>query len=409
MGTLLPFTNLSAHILENQDIWRKSQQNFQIPEPWCTELSSLQKLLIIKCFHPLKLVSIMNLFIVETLGKEFSDSFDLDLSVSYADTTSCIPILFILSQTTDPISRIVNFSYTQLTKNKCLNMQCFSRAHGRLALKQVEECIRTGDWIILQNCHLAPASMKMLERIIDNLAPDTTHPDFRLWVTSKPTVEFPISILRNSVKVIDEEPKDFCKIMNRLHNNEKNFCDSKLSAKHKQSFYSLCYFHDIIRGRQDYGSIGWNEPYRFTEFDLQMSVKYLLSILNEYEDAIVDLLQFIVAECIYGGHIFDRLDKLCLETILKYILFPLQHEEGKSAEYFSDADYCRHSASLAEFMSHMSTVTMSSVYELHTNAELFKEKRETTELIENILIIEVCFAVYLFLFLLLFFVLLNFC
>lgn len=51
---------------------------------------------------------------------------------------------------------------------------------------------------MLQNCHLLLHFIKELENRLDNL--EKPHPDFRLWLTTDPTPNFPIGILQQSLK-----------------------------------------------------------------------------------------------------------------------------------------------------------------------------------------------------------------
>ena len=75
--------------------------------------------------------------------------------------------------------------------------------------------MRSGDWVLLQNCHLAKSWMGELEDTVVQMAkdkkedgsPNPIAPDFRLWLTSMPATFFPVPILQNGVKMTNEPPR----------------------------------------------------------------------------------------------------------------------------------------------------------------------------------------------------------
>lgn len=62
------------------------------------------------------------------------------------------------------------------------------------AINMINDCASRGGWVILMNCHLAISFMPKLETVVENLD-DSNHRDFRLWLTSMPAKQFPVSVL----------------------------------------------------------------------------------------------------------------------------------------------------------------------------------------------------------------------
>ena len=66
-------------------------------------------------------------------------------------------------------------------------------------MQLLETAASRGHWLMLQNCHLLVRWLKDLEKALELLP--KPHPDFRLWLTTAPTPDFPIGILQRSLKV----------------------------------------------------------------------------------------------------------------------------------------------------------------------------------------------------------------
>ena len=75
-----------------------------------------------------------------------------------------------------------------------------------------------GNWVFLANCHLSLSWMPQLDKLVERLQIEEPHPEFRLWLSSSPHPEFPISILQAGIKMTTEPPKGLKANMKRLYN-----------------------------------------------------------------------------------------------------------------------------------------------------------------------------------------------
>lgn len=86
-----------------------------------------------------------------------------------------------------------------------LHTLSLGQGQGPAAVKLIENGCKLGNWVFLQNCHLATSFMPQMELILRRIALGElkAHDDFRVYLSSMPTNAFPVSVLQNAVKVSD--------------------------------------------------------------------------------------------------------------------------------------------------------------------------------------------------------------
>merc|ERR1719478_1101521 len=110
----------------------------------------------------------------------------------------------------------------------------------------------------------------------------------------------------------------------------------------KKLMFSLCFFHGLILERRNFGPVGWNNAYGFSEPDRDISRMQLRAFLEDFEGVPYEALNYMVAEANYGGRVTDNQDRRCIVTILKDFYNPkIMNEDYKfsvSGTYYSPAD-----------------------------------------------------------------------
>jgi dynein heavy chain, axonemal len=260
---------------------------------------------------------------------------------------------------------------------------------GPRAEALIREGIERGLWVLLQNCHLAPSWMPMLDRIIDSITPDKVHRDFRLWLTSMPTPKFPVTILQNGVKMTVEPPNG---IKANLMRTYSTFTDDFLincakAREWKKLLFSLCFFHATIQERRKFGALGWNIPYEFTDGDLRICIRQLKMFLEEYSEIPFKVLKYTVGEINYGGRVTDDQDRRLIMNILEDYYTPKVLDDGYKYST-SDVYVSIPADSLSTYKTYIKGLPIDEVtdiFSMHENANITFAQKETFTMFEILL------------------------
>lgn len=135
-----------------------SDSPFKTPVPGdpTSQNTDFQRILLIKALREEKLVTASVDFIKANLGSEFIDIPPLDLHKAFKDTTHSTPMIFVLSTGSDPVSGLMKFaSSPSIGMQERLRIISLGQGQGPIAEEIMRKAMVSGDWVFLQNCHLA--------------------------------------------------------------------------------------------------------------------------------------------------------------------------------------------------------------------------------------------------------------
>ncbi|KAG3085473.1 Dynein heavy chain 1, axonemal [Phytophthora cactorum] len=385
-------TEFANHVAVFRAIFDSTDpENQPLPGELLSKLDEFQRLCILRVLRPDKMMPGIQNLVCAKLGKEFIEPPPFDLANTFEDASPTTPLIFVLSQGSDPAKDLHGFAVSTGMESK-LKSIALGQGQGTLAARLIEGATTRGEWVLLQNCHLALSWMPELERICEELDPTKLHEDFRLWLTSMPTPAFPASVLQDGVKMTKEAPKG---LRANLKNTYYKLDEMRLGATRKPDvfrklLFGLCFYHAIVCERKRFGALGWNIPYQFNETDLDISVAQLEMFLDTYNHVPFDVLQVMTSTINYGGRITDdkdmRTSDVILMTFFKEAILQKGYTFSKSGIYYSlDCDPRNAYDGYVNYINLLPINPEPEVFGMHENANITSAQAETYEAFDLLL------------------------
>ncbi len=319
------FSNLTSSITSDESKW-KAWIRSEVPEKSQSPLhslltSSLSHLALIRALRPEKSKSAMAYFVENALGENFLFSRGADLGEIALATTFKTPIVCVISPGADPTSKIQDLA--RKMKIKCLNIS-MGQGQEIVARKYLSTAEQRGDWVCIQNAHLAGSYLKELEDHMDNLK--KTDPNFRLWITTEPSDTFPLGLLHMSLRITCEPPSGLHDALVSLVTSfDNDTLDEVKMPQWKPLLLSLNVMHVLSQERKRFGAVGWVVPYEFSYTDLASSLNivssHLQTLRGRKSNAINwESLHYLIGSIQYGGRIIDERDQRLMMAYCKRFL-----------------------------------------------------------------------------------------
>uniref|UniRef100_A0A8C3JB17 Dynein axonemal heavy chain 10 n=1 Tax=Calidris pygmaea TaxID=425635 RepID=A0A8C3JB17_9CHAR len=379
------FESLPDDVEKNPDVWKnwydtEALEQMPFPMQYQDNLTNFQKLLLLRCFRVDRLYRAVMDYVSLTMSEKYVQPPVISFEAVFEQSSPYSPVVFILSPGSDPVSDLMKLAERTGFGGDRLKFLAMGQGQEKIALQMLEHVVVSGEWLMLQNCHLLVRWLINLEKALENIT--KPHPDFRLWLTTDPTKGFPIGILQKSLKVVTEPPNGLKLNMRATYFKiPEEALEQCPHPAFKSLVYVLAFFHAVVQERRKFGKVGWNVPYDFNESDFQVCMEilntYLTKAFEQNDDKIPwSSLKYLIGEVMYGGRAIDSFDRRILTVYMDEYLGDFIFDTFQVFHFYKNdtVDYkIPHGTIKDDYVEAIESLPLANtpeVFGLHANAEI---------------------------------------
>jgi len=353
------------------------------------ELTRFQKLLIIRSIRPDKLFPAIMDYISVVQDKKYIMPPAFEIEGPLKDSAPDMPLIFVLSTGADPMQDLRALAEKMRMKDKMTSIS-LGQGQGPKAEKFIREGLDKGNWVCLQNCHLATSWMGMLEYLVEKIDPNVVNKDFRLWLTSMPSKNIPVSVLQIGVKMTLEPPKGMKNNLfgsySRLSDND--WKDNSKPEVCKRLVFATCLFHAVVQERRKFGPLGFCIRYELTDGDRDVNLMQTKVLVDQYDETPLKVLQVLFTDVNYGGRVTDDRDRRLMSALVLNFINKESCEAGykySPSGVFRNLDEGATYKQYMEYISELPATAAPEIFGMHDNADITCNLQAQEQICETIL------------------------
>ncbi|CAK9824517.1 Dynein axonemal heavy chain 8 [Anthophora retusa] len=411
LSALRQFQYIVSQVPASEKLWKqwfdKSAPEEEVIPDGYNSLDTFRRLLLIRAWCIDRTLSQSRKYIGTSLGEKYAAPVITLLDVMHSESRPNTPMICFLSMGSDPTPSIEQLAKKMEIICRSISMGQGQEVHARKLLNSAKT---EGFWALCQNCHLGLEYMAELVNFILDM--EEPHPNFRIWITTEPHKEFPISLLQMSIKYTYEPPQGMkfaqsresfvCKFLNFVtgvragllatySGMNQEMLDQCDASQYIPIIYTVSFLHTIVQERRKFGPLGWNIPYEFNLSDWLASCMFINNHLNDFDvkQGISWLtVRYMIGEVQYGGRVTDDYDKRLLNTFTKiWFSDALFSEEFVFYKGYPVLVYKQVSEYL-KAIDEMNPVDPPQVYGLHANANITYQGNTTQAVLDTIMSVQ---------------------
>lgn len=175
------FKGILKDIVGNLKAWQAYYDHVEphkqdLPGKW-NALKRFEKIIILNAFRPDKVFMAITNFVSTEMGPKFITPPAFDIAKSYDESNCLNPLVFILSPGADPMGSLLLFA-EKMGYDETFQSISLGQGQGPIAQNLIKNAQEMGQWVCLQNCHLAASWMPKLEHLWESMDMENTAREF---------------------------------------------------------------------------------------------------------------------------------------------------------------------------------------------------------------------------------------